>query len=237
MCERNVVRPIVLLCFMLMLSSCSVFYKKFYSDPTVCFEAAQQHRPFDVVIVPGYPFTAEVINPMAEQRVAWAVYLYKHGYTRRLIFSGGAVHTGYVEAEAMRLYALHAGVPSDAIFIETKAEHTTENLYYSALLADSLGFKKKALASQPNQVSSMIHFNKKYKLKLSMLPIVSDTIKRYPLPNDQVDISTAAAENFVPLLKRRGRFKSTLGTIGYYVRKEFRTAKRKARREKKLMNK
>lgn len=215
----------------LLLPSCSIFYRKFYADPVKCMDDALLRKPFDVIIVPGYPFDTTGINPIPEQRIAWAAYLYKNGLAKHVIFSGAAVHSPYVEAKAMRLYALSAGIRDEDIFIEPTAEHTTENLYYSFLMAEKLGFKTKALASQPNQVSSMIHFIKKYKLNLHLLPILSDSAKKYPLPSKHLSISEAFVPGFISIKDRDGRLKNFTGTLGFKVRSEIRKARKLKNKE------
>jgi len=218
----------------LSLSHCNLYYAKFYSDPEKCFLHAQRVKPYDVIIVPGYPFIPGVHNPILEQRIAWAVYLYKHGYTDHIIFSGGAVHSPYIEAEVMRLYAIQAGVKPEDIKVEAKAEHTTENIYYSFLMAEKNGFKKKAFASQPNQTSSMIHFSKKNKLPVDMLPIVTDSLLKYPIAFDTLDVSKAIVADFIPLRKKRGLIGSFRGTLGHTVKAEIRKAKRLKRNNKQV---
>ncbi len=84
-------------------------------------------------------------------RIYWAKFLYEKGIAKNIIFSGSAVYSPYYEAEIMRLYAIELGIPKENIFAETKAEHSTENAYYSYKYGKKLGFNKMALASDPFQ--------------------------------------------------------------------------------------
>ena len=105
-------------------------------------EEAKTNGPFDIIVVPGMPFDNGVWNKAVKARLYWAKYLLEHGLTRKIMFSGGAVHTEYNEAVAMKLYALKIGIPEDAILLETKAEHSTQNVYFSYHYAKRLGFEK-----------------------------------------------------------------------------------------------
>lgn len=221
--KLNIVIAIVVL---ITLSGCKAYYNAFYTDPTKCFEIAQQKKPYDVIIVPGFPHDSGKVNMVLSERIKWAFYLYKNGYTKNIIFSGAAVHSPYVEAEVMKLIALQTGIDAQHVFVETKAQHTTENLYYSCLLADSLNFKSIAFASQPAQCSFMKPFKRKFKLKLDFLPVVVDSVVKLNMVLQPIDESSAFVPNFIPLKEKEGFFKSLRGTRGAKVKKEIRKAKK-----------
>ena len=58
-------------------------------------------------------------------------------------------------------------IKSEDVFVEMKAEHTTENLYYGCRMAEELGFKTIAFATQPAQSSFMKPFKRKFKSFMS----------------------------------------------------------------------
>jgi len=215
-----------------MLNGCSVYYNAFYADPDKCFAKASNNKPYDVIIVPGFPADSAGINGVLTERLSWAAYLYKNGFTKNIIFSGAAVYTPYVEAEALRLYALQLGIPSQHIFTETKAKHTTENLYYSCMMAKELGFIKIAFATQPAQASFMKPFRRKFKLKIDMLPVVTDTIRKNVIKLNYTDIKEAFVPQFVSIEKKEGIIKRFLGTRGHKVKVEMRKARRLKRKQK-----
>jgi uncharacterized SAM-binding protein YcdF (DUF218 family)/glycosyltransferase involved in cell wall biosynthesis len=62
-----------------------------------------------------------------QERVSYAVDLYKAGYAPRLIFSSGFVFA-FREAEVMRDLATTLGVPAQAIVLEKRASSTFENV-------------------------------------------------------------------------------------------------------------
>ena len=125
-------KPIYIIFFFL-LSGCSSL---FHSTKRT-LQKSLEEEPYDVIIVPGYPYTEtdSTWNNVHKIRVEWANYLYQKGYTKNIIFSGGAVYSPYVESRIMKLYAEQLEIPSENIFTEESAEHSTENVYYSYRLA------------------------------------------------------------------------------------------------------
>jgi uncharacterized SAM-binding protein YcdF (DUF218 family) len=204
----------------LLLCSCQAYYHRFYADPDQCFELAKTNKPYDAIIVPGYPYDPKSANGILKERLVWANYLYQNGYAKNVIFSGSAVHSPYVEAEVMRLLALQLGIPDSHIFLETKAEHTTENLYYSQLLAKKLGFQSVAFATQPAQASYMKVFNRKWDLHVEMLPVVTSFINPSAIHFQAIDTSATKIPGFVPLRERESMIKSLRGTRGHRVKVE-----------------
>jgi uncharacterized SAM-binding protein YcdF (DUF218 family) len=216
----------------LLLSSCNAYYNLFYTDPAKCFSAACIKKPYDVIIIPGFPHDSGKVNMVISERVKWAYYLYKNGFTKNIIFSGSAVHSPYVEAKVMRLFALQIGINDEHIFTETKAEHTTENLYYSCVLAKQLGFKSIGFATEPAQASFMKPFKRKFKLNVDFIPVVADSLYPMPIRLKPIDESSAFVTNFVPLKQREGVIKSLRGTRGHRVKQEIRKANRLKRKSK-----
>ncbi|MFZ6013844.1 MAG: YdcF family protein, partial [Bacteroidota bacterium] len=126
------------------------------------FERAEAKKPFDVIIVPGVPYNGARTSSVMNIRLFWAKFLYDSGITKNIIFSGSAVYTPYVEGVAMKIMADSLGVPEWKTFSETRAEHSTENIYYSWKLAKNLGFEKIALASDPFQSRMLKSFIRRY---------------------------------------------------------------------------
>lgn len=210
----------------LMLTSCTSFYNAFYTDPEKCLTEADQNNPFDVIIVPGYPSDSGNIHDFTAQRVVWAKYLLDHGYTNNIIFSGGAVYTPYVESIIMLEYAKQIGIDPNKMFAETKAKHTTENVYYSCLMADSLGFKRIAFATQPAQSSFMKPYRRKFKLDYGFLPVVSDSIQYFNFTFDENAAKKAFVLNFESIMDNESFFKRVNGTRGKAVKKDMKRRKK-----------
>lgn len=170
--------------------------------------------PYDVIIVPGYPFQDSVWHKIMKDRVYWSHYLYTNGYARHVIFSGSAVYTPYIESKIMRQYALALGIPVDCISTESFAKHSTENLYYSYKLARNKGFTKIAVATDPYQNLFLVRFAKKNKLDVDFLPIMYETLSKIDMTDPVIDPSVAYMPNFVALPEQEGFFKRFKGTLG-----------------------
>ena len=223
---KTLFRLVILIGCLQAFSNCKYYYEAFYTDPEKCFEEALAEKPFDIVIVPGYPSDSGEINNTLYDRIIWADYLYKNKITERILFSGAAVHTPYTEARVMRLFALQLGIDENDIKVETRAHHSTENLYYGFKMARESGYEKIAFATHPAQSSFLKQFRRKFKLNLSFIPIVADSIKNIKYSFVSIDISKIFVEDFISLNERQGLFKRLRGTRGGRVKKEMRKEKR-----------
>lgn len=183
-------------------------------------EVVKQQQHFDAIIVPGVPLYNNTWDSTMKSRVIWSYVLYKHGYAKNIIYSGGAVYSPYYEAKIMGLYAQKLGVPAEHIFYDTLAEHSTENVFYSYELARKLGFKTIALATDPFQSSLLKSFTRKrFETKITHLPFIEDSLKAYNGINPVIDPSSAIyAGSFVSITKRESFWKRLRGTLGKNIR-------------------
>ena len=181
------------------------------------YEKGLTNQPYDAIIVPGFPYNGHTWDRVHAMRIIWAKYLYKNGYTKNIIFSGSAVATPYIESKVMASYAEKLGIPSANLFTEEKAEHSTENVYYSYRLAKEKGFAKIALATDPYQTGYMKKFMRKFELPIALLPIVIDTLRTLEHFEPDIDPTLALKSGFVRLSDRQGFFARFKGTIGKYI--------------------
>lgn len=178
------------------------------------YEKAVAAKPYDAIIVPGLPYDKDKTSSVMNMRIFWAKYLYDSGFTRNIIFSGGAVYTPFVESIAMKVIADSLGIPASHTFSETEAEHSTENVYYSWKMAKGLGFKKIAVATDPFQASMLRSFIRKHTPGVDIIPIIYDKIdfKGQELP--KIDTTSSFRRDFVSIKEREGfieRFRKTMG--------------------------
>lgn len=172
---------------------------------------------YDAIVVPGVPFEGDKWSATMKARVYWSIYLYRKGIAKHIIYTGGAVHSPYVEAEIMAMYAVQLGVSKEHILKETKAEHSTENIYYSYQMAQELGFQKVALASDPFQTKLLKKFVwKRVSPEIDLIPIVIDSLREFEktLVEPSIDYQNAKVENFVPLKERENFWERMRGTRG-----------------------
>ncbi len=148
-------------------------------------------------------------------RIFWAKYLLDNKLTKKVIFSGSAVYTPYIEAKAMAMYAKALGVPDSVIHLETKAEHSTENVFYSYYLAKSLGYQKIAIATDPFQAKMMSSFIKKrLDGKVDQIPFSFTILHNMEKQNPTINDDSLYIPNFVPITERQSfsyRFRGTRG--------------------------
>ena len=177
-------------------------------------------KSYDIVVIPGVPFENGKWNPIMKARVYWSKYLYDKGITKNIMYSGSAVYSPYYEGEIMALYAEKIGIRKENIFTETRAEHSTENIYYSYKKARKLGFEKIALASDPFQTKMLKRYTRIIvSNKVGLIPIVWDTIKAMEskMVDPEIDYNKAFVKNFKPLPDRENFLKRIKGTRGLDV--------------------
>jgi len=175
------------------------------------------HEPYDIIIVPGVPLEGEVWSQTMKARVYWSKYLFDKGITKNIMYSGSSVYTAYYEAEVMSLFAQAIGIPKENIFIEKKAEHSTENIYYGYQKARLMGFQRIALASDPFQTKLLRRFTKENVSKnVGLIPIVYDTLRSLePLMIDpKIEYQKAHNTDFVSIVERETFWERLKGTRG-----------------------
>lgn len=212
----------VFLALALVLTHCSF---KHYAEKS--YERAKKEKPYDVVIVPGVPYEKENTTSVMKMRLFWAKHLYDSGFTKNIIFSGSAVYSPFVESIAMKVMADSLGIPSDRTFSETKAEHSTENVYYSWKMAQALGFRKIALATDPFQSRMLKSFVKRYCPGVKSIPIVFEKLEMDSQVLPAIDTTSAYVVDFVSIMKRESFWQRFGGTMGKRVKDEVKAEKRK----------
>jgi uncharacterized SAM-binding protein YcdF (DUF218 family) len=175
------------------------------------------NRQYDMIVVPGVPLEDGKWSATMKDRVFWSKYLYEKGIAKNVMYSGSAVYSPYREAEIMALYGEKLGIPKENIYTEIKAEHSTENIYYSYKKAKKLGYSKIALASDPFQTKMLRRFTRKIvSQEVAFIPIVYDTIQSMKaiIPDPTIDYEKAYVNDFKSLTKRKTfpeRFRGTRG--------------------------
>ena len=109
--------------------------------------------------MPGCPTTpVGGLSECLARRVVWAAHLWDQRLTARFIVSGAATYNPFVEAEALAAGLVALGVPADVIWVEPHARHTDENMFYAVVIAETLGLKTIAVASEGGQVTGACAF-------------------------------------------------------------------------------
>lgn len=175
------------------------------------------NKKYDMIVVPGVPLEDGKWSITMKDRVFWSKFLYDRGIAKNVMYSGSAVYSPYREAEIMAMYGEKLGIPKENIYTEIKAEHSTENIYYSYKKAKKLGFSKIALASDPFQTKMLRRFTRKIVSQdVAFIPIVYDTIQAMEaiLPDPVIDYEKAYVKDFKAITKKEGFIKRLRGTRG-----------------------
>jgi len=199
---------------LIFLCSCALFQP---SAQKLNKRALLAHKQYDAVIVPGVPFIEPQWDMTMQMRVLWAVHLYKRGYTKKIIMSGSSVYSPYVEGEIMKLYAIKLGVPQDDIIVEGKAQHSTENVWYSYKLGKSLGYETIALATDPFQTRMTYRFGKRRIKSLKYLPVIFDTLKTLPHETPLIDYKPLKLDTFTSIIETQSFWYRFRGTMGKHI--------------------
>ncbi len=202
----------------ILISATLISCRGMFFNSKKCFEKNIALQPFDAIIIPGVPFENGNWSSTMKSRVLWSLYLYNNGYAKNVIYSGSAVYTPYVEGKIMALYAEKLGIDPAHIFIEPRAEHSTENVYYGSLIAKKNGFKKVGLATDQFQSRTLSDFLPKMKRKIDFvvksLPMQEELMASLPQDDPEIDYNLAKVDSFISLVERESKLKRFWGTLG-----------------------
>lgn len=209
---------ITLLFLLFILNACS-----FSAKTTQRYFNKAKLQQYDMIAVPGVPYTEAGWDSTMKARVYWSKYLFDKGIAKNIMYSGSSVYSPYYEAEIMALYAIAIGIPREHIFTENKAEHSTENLYYVYQKAKKLGFHRVALATDPFQAKQLRRFARlRVDKDVGLIPFVIDTLKMLQpgMINPPIDHMRAFNKNFVSLRSRESFWKRLRGTMGKNINRQ-----------------
>lgn len=106
--------------------------------------------PSDTAIVLGAGTYNGQVSPVFRERLNHGIWLYKNGYIKTLILTGGCGEGNEVsDAYTAKLYTQSQGIPETDIFIEEKSTITQENLQYAKEIMDVQGYKTAIIVSDP----------------------------------------------------------------------------------------
>lgn len=118
---------------------------------SICsFSTKDQKCESDVAIILGAATYNGEVSPVYQERINHGITLYKAGYVKKLIVTGG-VGDGNNESDSFiaKQYALLQGVPDADVLTETTSTITQENLENSKKIMDENGYKTAIIVSDP----------------------------------------------------------------------------------------
>ena len=128
-------------------------------------------KKFDTIIVLGSP-SKEDCTPhiIMQKRVDKAIELFNKGIAKTLIFTGSSVQNSCSEAQVMVNYAESKGIPENSIFIESNAQNTYQNAFYSQKIMSQSGFKTAAVVTSAPHIKRACIVFSKFDLSYKMFP-------------------------------------------------------------------
>jgi len=116
----------------------------------ICYGNQSIEAQGDAAIVLGAAAWGNKPSPIYRERINQAIFLYKSGRVRNLVFTGGTPEFGYPsEAQVGREFAIKHGIPKNAILTESTSRTTWQNLANTQKLIAPLGIKTVLLVSDP----------------------------------------------------------------------------------------
>ncbi len=110
---------------------------------------------------------ADVIVVLAgdNERVKQGVALYKAGFSKYIIMSGGSTTSEVSSAEKMKEQVLRLGVPEDVVILEPKTKHTHNHPIFVKPILVKEGFKSAIVVSSPYHMRrASLSFNRTFRL-------------------------------------------------------------------------
>lgn len=107
-------------------------------------------RPADAALVLGAAAWDKRPSPVFRERINHALYLYRIGMVKKLIFTGGTSKSGFMtEAAVGRRYAIKKGVTADDIVYENQSRDTYQNLVNGKAIAEDNDIDSIIIVSDP----------------------------------------------------------------------------------------
>lgn len=132
------------------VSVLALLWLSFLASQIVASGRVQPVEPADVAIVLGAAVYHDRPSPVFAERIKHGIDLYRHGKVGRLIFTGGyGTGARYAEAAVARRYAIGAGIPAQAILIETRSRTTRQNLVEAHAIMQTEGLRTALIISDP----------------------------------------------------------------------------------------
>ncbi len=155
-----------------------VFYLLVFYTPVIWFIASplnvvDKPRKADCIVVFGGGVGESGKAAQGyEERVNYAVELYKNGFADHLIFSSG-YKTTFDETMLMKALAIAIGVPDSAIILDRRPSSTHENVKFTTLILEAKGWKSALLVTSPyHTLRASLVFNKiANSIKVAYVPL------------------------------------------------------------------
>lgn len=148
----------------------------------ISFALYEKPKKSDVIIVLGCAVYGNTPSPFFKERLDEALRLYKEGYGKYIIVSGGkGPGENISEAEAGKEYLLKNGIPEKIILTDNKSLSTYENLLFSKEIMDKNSLKTAIIISNKFHLKRASVIAKRIGIDASYSGVL---LKRYMLSDE-----------------------------------------------------
>lgn len=141
---RYFLRGLLLSIFLVLIATFYITWSIYYYG----YQIDKTDYRADSALVLGAAVWGEKPSPIFRERINHAIWLYRTGRVRMLIFTGGTPQNHYpTEAEVGRRYAIKQGIAPSDILIENRSRTTYENLKNASEEGHSIGLKSYLIVS------------------------------------------------------------------------------------------
>jgi uncharacterized SAM-binding protein YcdF (DUF218 family) len=114
------------------------------------YSHANETTNADAAVILGASVWNNMPSPVFRERINHGIWLYKNGYIKYLIFTGGAgKNSNRLESSVARDYALSNTIPGENIFVENISRTTLENIIYAKKIIETHSLDKIIIVSDP----------------------------------------------------------------------------------------
>lgn len=129
---------ILLITLFIVVFQLFIFYIPLFTEP----------KKSDVIVILGCRLRGQTPSVFLRARTLKGADLYKQGYGRWIIVSGGRGENEDIsEAEGMKRILISEGIPEEKIILEDKSYNTSQNIEYSNKIMKAKGMKTAVIVS------------------------------------------------------------------------------------------
>jgi len=140
----------------------------FIEVDVIKFGMKDKPKESDCIIVLGCQVKGTHPSPFLQERLKEGIRLYKEGYGKYIIVSGGkGPGEDITEAEAMKKYLLDKGIEESKIVMEDESKNTMDNLAFSKKVMKNKGFKNAVVVSNNYHLKRVSLMCKRLKMDTS----------------------------------------------------------------------
>ena len=148
-----------------------ILYSLFCAASIVIDSNRDDRAPADCIIVLGAGTDGKNPNPVFRERLNHAITLYREGYSKTILLTGGySPGNERSDAAIAELWLEAQGIPAGAILLEERSTITQENLRFSKEIMDFHDLSTAILVSDPLHMKRSMMMAKDYEIEAFSSP-------------------------------------------------------------------